>query len=301
MTIFQVECFLSVAEFLNFAKAAVQMNVSQPAITRQIQSLEEELGTKLFHRSTRVVQLTEDGRMFLTDAHAMALAAHRSIHRFSQKDKDKETIVDFNIGYSSHLQLELLPNVIKELKEQNPSIHPRFHLMSEPHFAEQLEQETIDAAIGFRFPDAKKSLQYRELQKSAFVCICRDDCQLSNLEIVAADDLQPYSIILFDPGYASASLIDGQWALAKGKKPSQLYFCESVESSLLLVHAGIGISLLPDICIPDRPGLQKIPVTEHQLLSFGVYYKTIQGKSYVKEFIKLLKSHLILQEPYKRL
>ena len=48
MTIFQIECFLAVAEFLNFAKAAEQMNISQPAITRQIQSLEDELGGKPF-------------------------------------------------------------------------------------------------------------------------------------------------------------------------------------------------------------------------------------------------------------
>ena len=68
MTIFQVECFLAVAEFLNFAKAAEQMNISQPAITRQIQSLETELGGKLFQRSTRVVRLTENGHIFMVEA-----------------------------------------------------------------------------------------------------------------------------------------------------------------------------------------------------------------------------------------
>ncbi len=45
MTIFQIECFLAVAEHLNFARAATQLNVSQPAITRQIHTLEAELGT----------------------------------------------------------------------------------------------------------------------------------------------------------------------------------------------------------------------------------------------------------------
>ena len=68
MTIFQIECFLAVAEFLNFAKAAEQMNISQPAITRQIQSLEDELGGKLFQRSTRVVRLTENGHIFMVEA-----------------------------------------------------------------------------------------------------------------------------------------------------------------------------------------------------------------------------------------
>lgn len=56
MTIFQIECFLAVAEHLNFARASRQLNVSQPAITRQLRTLEEELGTQLFIRSTRMVR-----------------------------------------------------------------------------------------------------------------------------------------------------------------------------------------------------------------------------------------------------
>ena len=82
MTIFQIECFLTVAEFLNFAKAAEQMNISQPAITRQIQSLENELGGKLFQRSTRVVRLTESGHVFKVEAQTIVAAARRSIRRF---------------------------------------------------------------------------------------------------------------------------------------------------------------------------------------------------------------------------
>lgn len=71
MTIFQIECFLAVAEHLNFAKAAEQLNVSQPAITRQIRTLEEELHTQLFIRNTRMVRLTENGRIFQSDAQVM--------------------------------------------------------------------------------------------------------------------------------------------------------------------------------------------------------------------------------------
>lgn len=72
MTIFQIECFLAVAEHLNFAKAAEQLNVSQPAITKQIRTLEEELHTQLFIRNTRMVRLTENGRIFQSDAQVMA-------------------------------------------------------------------------------------------------------------------------------------------------------------------------------------------------------------------------------------
>lgn len=55
MNTFQLSCFLTVANTLNFAQAAKQVNISQPAITGQIKSLEKELDTKLFHRTTRMV------------------------------------------------------------------------------------------------------------------------------------------------------------------------------------------------------------------------------------------------------
>lgn len=61
MTETQIECFLAVANHLNFARAAEELNISQPAVTHQIQTLEAELNIKLFKRSTRFVSLTEEG------------------------------------------------------------------------------------------------------------------------------------------------------------------------------------------------------------------------------------------------
>ncbi len=68
MNTFQLTCFLTVAETLSFVKAAKQLNVTQPAVTHQIHSLEEELNTQLFRRTTRTVELTPEGLVFLNDA-----------------------------------------------------------------------------------------------------------------------------------------------------------------------------------------------------------------------------------------
>mgnify|MGYP000128639394 CR=1 FL=1 len=68
MNTFQLSCFLAVAESLNFARAAEKLNITQPAVTHQIHSLEAELNVKLFRRTTRSVSLTQEGRTFLPDA-----------------------------------------------------------------------------------------------------------------------------------------------------------------------------------------------------------------------------------------
>lgn len=82
MNTFQLACFLAVSDTLNFARAAQRLNVTQPAVTHQIRSLEEELNAKLFRRTTRSVELTEAGRLFLHDANGMMTIAMRAKKRF---------------------------------------------------------------------------------------------------------------------------------------------------------------------------------------------------------------------------
>ena len=87
MNISQLECFLSVADHLSFAKAAEELSISQPAASHQIQSLENELGGKLFHRTTRTVTLTEAGREFLDDARRMVAIARTPVQSFENTEE----------------------------------------------------------------------------------------------------------------------------------------------------------------------------------------------------------------------
>ena len=68
MTLYQLECFVQVAELLSFVRAAEQMCISQPAITYQIRTLEKEMDVTLFERSTRHCRLTPAGQAFYHDA-----------------------------------------------------------------------------------------------------------------------------------------------------------------------------------------------------------------------------------------
>ena len=82
MNTFQLSCFLAVAETLNFARAAEQLHVTQPAVTQQIHSLESDLNVKLFKRTTRTVKLTEEGKIFIHDAKQIVALSQRAIKRF---------------------------------------------------------------------------------------------------------------------------------------------------------------------------------------------------------------------------
>ena len=87
MNTFQLTCFLTVAETLSFVKAAKLLNVTQPAVTHQIRSLEEELNTQLFKRTTRSVEITQEGLIFLNDAkNVLSITVPASLSAFRRRD-----------------------------------------------------------------------------------------------------------------------------------------------------------------------------------------------------------------------
>lgn len=81
MNTVQLECFLAVAEYLNFSRAAESLKITQPAVSHQITSLEDELGARLFIRTSKNVTLTEAGFMFMEDASSIIKIASSAKNR----------------------------------------------------------------------------------------------------------------------------------------------------------------------------------------------------------------------------
>ncbi|MDO4293777.1 MAG: substrate-binding domain-containing protein [Eubacteriales bacterium] len=211
------------------------------------------------------------------------------MHRFSLRDE--EEITEFHIGYSSVFHLEFLTEALKKLAEDYPQIHPRLHPVAGSHLPAAVDAESLDVALSCRSPKEKSSLVYRELTQSSYVCVCQKDCPLASLRIVTADDLKPYSMIIQDPGTLLPEVITEQWEWTDGKKPSRLYFCESTESSMLLVRAGLGVTVIPDIYVPAHPDLAVCAMESRKKISFGLYHKRSQNTAYMKEFTGLLKAY----------
>src|ERR1043165_6340695 len=112
--------FVAVAEALNFTKAAGNLHLAQPSLTRQIHSLEQEIGVRLLNRSKSHVGLTEEGRSFLVDAKrvlALATESVLAVQRLSRGETGQ-----LNIGYLSSLNFDLLPKTLAAFREGFPHI-----------------------------------------------------------------------------------------------------------------------------------------------------------------------------------
>lgn len=288
MNTFQLSCFLMVAEYLNFARAAEQLHVTHPAISQQIQSLEKELGVKLFHRTTRSVKLTEEGAAFLNDAQQMVAISQRAKKRFdSTKPRDIETLA---LGFYNFPCMFLLSDALEQLRVQRPELHPRLQVIPFQHIYRLLEEGDLDAVVGFKEPvTAKISAQYREMTKVPVVCVCSCRHTLSGRPEVTLDDLRGERLALYVPAKASIAAAQLQGQLMGDRPPSEFYFCESAEAITVLVTAGYGISVLPDFLVPDMPLLAKIPLADVEPVSFGIYYRSIQGNPALKALIRCIK------------
>lgn len=285
---FQLSCFLAVAETLNFGRAAEQLHVTQPAVTQQIHSLEKELNVKLFKRTTRTVKITGEGVMFLTDARNMVAIAQRAKNRF--QSPGGQVIQPLSLGCYSYVQAFLLAPVLKELLQQYEGLHPRLQVVPFHHLFRLLEEDDVDAILGFREPDEKKgSFIYRELAKVPVVCVCTKENPLVQKERITLADLKNEKLVLFDPARAQLHAAQYQMRLVEGRSPAELYFCESAEAAMVLVEAGFGVCVLPEIFVPHNLFLARLPVEGMSPMSFGIYYKSTQGNSPLKSLIQLLK------------
>lgn len=292
MNTFQLSCFLAVAETLNFARAAEHLHVTQPAVTQQIHSLEKELNVRLFRRTTRIVKLTEEGLVFLHDAqHIMALT-QRAVKRF-ENPHDSWKIQTLSLGCYSYTLLFLLPPALEKLAALHPAVHPRLHVVPFQHLYRQLEEDDVDAVIGFREPASKKiSAVYKEIRKVPVVCVCSPSNPLCQRQSVALEDLEHEKLVLLDPVKTQSDAAQLQGRLVGSHSPSELYFCESAEAAVILAQAGLGISILPELFIPPDSTLSCIPIRSVDPVSFGLYYKSTQGKAVLRDLLGILKSTL---------
>ena len=124
MSLHQIEFFLSVARHLNFTKAAQECNISQSAISQQIENFENTLGFKLFNRNNRKTTLTKGGEVFLTHAQQILDAYNKAVLESSLAASSLENRI--RIGYSGPWEKSILPRIACAYNQIAPDISLQF-------------------------------------------------------------------------------------------------------------------------------------------------------------------------------
>lgn len=282
MNTIQLQCFVAVAEHLNFSRASEDLKMTQPAVSHQIRSLENELETTLFNRTSKSVTLTREGLLFLTDAHLILKTALSAKERLGRH----EDFIPFEIGCHNLLELNLLPPVLRQLSGEFPLLRPSIRLVPFPSLLGLVENRQIRAAFGTEDEQKKTALCFHKLCSAPIACICSPSHPLAQYKTLTQEQLCG-SIIVCSPRQIPGSLFTSQNKLLADLSPGQRYFTESVESALAMATAQLGYTLYPDIVPSREPGLCYIPVTDMPRLSFGVYCRYDDEHPALKKMIRL--------------
>ena len=132
---------------------------------------------------------------------------------------------------------------------------------------------------------AASSFLYKELTRSPMVCLCAGEHPLAGRAEVSPEDLRKVPPVLPAPSQVPPAVHLQHQALLGDRPPFEIYFCDTVDAMAVLTASGYGVSVLPDLLVPDLPGLCQIPLKGSQPVSFGLYYKTVKGRPLVKAFL----------------
>lgn len=291
MNTVQLECFVSVAEHLNFSKASKVLKITQPAVSHQIQTLEEELEVKLFHRTSKSVSLTQEGILFLADAQLILKTALSAKERLGMR----EHFIPFELGCHNHMELNLLPPILKQLMQEFPLLRPSIRLVPFPSLISLVENSQVQAALGIKEESKKSILFFKELYVVPVACVCSPEHPLAQHQALTKDQLKG-NFIACSPRQISNAVFSAQSGVLADLPPEQRFFTENIESALALAKAGIGYTLYPDIPQAREAGLCYLPVHDLPGISFGVYYPYGQNHPVLKRFLTLISRSLKMED-----
>jgi DNA-binding transcriptional LysR family regulator len=235
--------FIAVAEQLSFVRAADRLYLSQPALTGQIQRLEEELGVQLLVRNRRTVKLTDAGSVFLAEARATLSRARLAAER-AQKAARGE-IGRLRIGFVSSAVLETVPNIVVAFRKQYPEVTLDLMNLRTVSQVKKLIDKTLD--IGFlRLPLSNEHLQTTIIHREPFLLVLPKGHPRARDKQVHIANLRNESFVAYGrrwaPGFFDSVV---QMCVKEGFSPNIVQETGEMYTAIALIAAGAGIAILP--------------------------------------------------------
>ena len=241
--------FLAVAREENMSRAAEQLHVTQPTLSKALKSLEDELGKKLFTRHSFSIALTEEGVLLRSRAEDLVSMADKIEQEFLSLDDI--TGGDIYFGLAESYQIRYLAREIRAFKKVYPDL--RYHITSgdTEQVTEKLDKGLLDFAVICETPDARKHNSILFPEADYFGAAVPTDLALAKKEYITADDLAGLPLFCSEQSWENDIR---PWA---GEKFSGLHLEGSFRLSYngsMFAKEGLGILLTLNNLIDTSPG-----------------------------------------------
>lgn len=247
-----LEAFLAVSEQGSFRAAAEQLNVSQSALSRRIQKLEEALGVSLFERTTRNLKLTFAAKSFRERAAQMLAEAQEAMHVIGdEQDRyDYQRNATVTIATVPTATLNIIPAAIAAFRAQGHHGRVRISDLSANEVLDAVIAGEADFGVNF-IGGQEPGLEFLALKEDHFVLAMHRDDVLSRKSRVRWAEIDESRFVAVWKGSGNRMLIDV--ALSRAKQSLDwAYEVRHLSTALGLVEAGVGVTALPTSAVPEK-------------------------------------------------
>ncbi|TNF52522.1 LysR family transcriptional regulator [bacterium] len=290
----KLKVFCTVADTKSFSKASEIIRLTQPAVSLQIQALEEIYGTKLFNRSGCIITLTKAGEMlyrYAKEINDLYTSAEKEIGGVTGQVKGV-----VSVGASTTIGNYILPSVIAEFKRKYPKVGVHIHISNTKSVIDFLNEASID--VGLVEGDAKKQkLTVEKLIPDEMVVIMSPLHPWAKKSQVSVLDIPKEPFILREEGSGTRQMIEKHLAKS-GISPNNIkaaFVMGSTESIKGAVEEGLGISIVSRWAVKKeiRNGSLKATTFKEQkiLRDFSLLFRKPGSYSHaLDKFIGFLKN-----------
>ena len=280
--------FITVAEELNFSKAALKLYTAQPSLSQQIKDLEEDVGVKLLHRTKRKVELTEEGAVFLEQARLTLAQADKAVAMARQVSQAKQQML--RIGFVPVVEMKIFPYVLPNLRVQNSDLKIELLSMNNSDQSKAIKKGELDVTF------TRQSLQSDEIEsqfvlREPLIFILPKDHPLAKYERIPVKALNGIDFII--PAAEQSQTLHNlilDFAKAHNIELNIVQKADNILFNINSIGMGLGCTILPGYIAPLTMSNTVIRPLDVELPHLDLYvsYRKNSSSAAVGKFMELL-------------
>jgi DNA-binding transcriptional LysR family regulator len=303
MDLRHIRTFVTVAELGTVSKAALRLHIAQPALSRQIANLEDQLGLKLFDRVGRRLLLTSEGEQLLSDSqgllnYARALGEQAQVLR-------RGNVGVLRVSASPHLIEGIFPELLRGFAERYPDVRVRLNDTIGGEALAMLERGEIhlaQSAVSAIAPDERRFGSY-PLAPMEMLAACHPNLKLGKSGEVELERLAPFPLLHATTEFVMRRHFDAACRMA-GFTPNYALECRAPHALLAMAEAGHGVAIIPSALRVYRYTLRRMRVVyQGKPLDepLAMLWDTRRPlPAYAKVFCEMVSEHVQQAFPIKR-
>lgn len=280
--------FITVAEELNFSKAALKLFTAQPSLSQQIKDLEEDVGVRLLNRTKRKVELTEEGAVFLEQARLTIAQSEKAIAMARQVSKAKQQLL--RIGFVPVAEMKIFPYVLPNLRVQSPELKIELQSLNNSDQLRGIKKGELDISFtreNFSSDEIESTFVLRE----PLIFILPKDHPLASYERIPVKALDGIDFVI--PSESESKTLHDKilnFAQLHNIQFNIVHKADNILFNINSIGMGLGCTILPGYIVPLTMENTVIRPLEVELPSLDLYvsYRKNTTAVAVQKFMELL-------------